>query len=135
MTLAKLIDGNNNVVATLEKDRWASYKSSVKTNGPPNKSKTLLGTLSIHTNTLIPISSSEISSLDAAKESELISSGQEKSKREQKLRKNLNLDGPHSGDLVEEAIVLTCWIALEAEHRLRYKILDLLEEIGESLGG
>jgi len=48
-----------------------------------------------------------------------------------KLTRDLNLGGSHSTDLTEEAIAFTCWIAIEAEHRLRYKILDLLEEIAE----
>jgi hypothetical protein len=52
-----------------------------------------------------------------------------------KANKNVNLDGPHTGDLLEETIVLTCWSAVEAEHRLRYKLLDLLQEIGETIGG
>ena len=69
------------------------------------------------------------------KENELISNGREKTKREKKRTKNLNLDGQHSGDLLEEAMVFTCWIALESEHRLRYKILDVLQQIGEILGG
>jgi hypothetical protein len=48
---------------------------------------------------------------------------------------DLNLDGTHDGNLTVDAIALTCWIVVEAEHRLRYKILDFLEEIGESAGG
>jgi len=48
---------------------------------------------------------------------------------------DLNLHGTHAGNLTADAIALTCWIVVEAEHRLRYKILDLLEEIGESAGG
>jgi hypothetical protein len=48
---------------------------------------------------------------------------------------DLNLHGFHAGNLTADAIALTCWIVVEAEHRLRYKVLDLLEEIGESAGG
>lgn len=48
---------------------------------------------------------------------------------------DLNLHGNHVGDLTEDAIALTCWIIVEAEHRLRYKILDVLEEIGENFEG
>jgi hypothetical protein len=48
---------------------------------------------------------------------------------------HLNLHGIHAGNLTVDAIALTCWIVVEAEHRLRYKILDVLEEIGESAGG
>ena len=51
----------------------------------------------------------------------------------EKLARDLNLQGLHSGDLTEEAVAFTCWIAVEAEHRLRYKVFDLLEEVAESL--
>jgi hypothetical protein len=53
-------------------------------------------------------------------------------KLSKKLTKTLNLRGSHSGEITEEAIAFTCWIAVEAEHRLRYKILDIIEEIAES---
>jgi hypothetical protein len=56
---------------------------------------------------------------------------QDMSKFSDKLTKDLNLQGLHSGEITEEAIAFTCWIATEAEHRLRYKILDLIEEIAE----
>ena len=49
--------------------------------------------------------------------------------------KILNLEGSHSGSLLEEAIIFTCWMAIESEHRMRWKIIDLLEEIGEAVGG
>lgn len=52
-----------------------------------------------------------------------------------KANKNVNLEGPHCGNLLEETIVLTCWCAVEAEHRLRYKVIDILQEIGETIGG
>jgi hypothetical protein len=45
---------------------------------------------------------------------------------------DLNLHGTHAGNLTVDAIALTCWIVVEAEHRLRYKVLDLLEEIAEN---
>ena len=60
---------------------------------------------------------------------------QDTSKFSKKLTRGLNLQGSHSGDITEEAIAFTCWIAVEAEHRLRYKIFDLIEEIAESFGG
>lgn len=49
--------------------------------------------------------------------------------------RDLNIHGSHTGNLTVDAIALTCWTVVEAEHRLRYKILDILEEIGESAGG
>lgn len=48
---------------------------------------------------------------------------------------DLNAHGFHAGNLTEDTIALTCWIVVETEHRLRYKLLDLLEEIGESAEG
>ena len=117
----KLVNADNVVIATFEKDRWCSFKSSEKCEGTPNKKKTYTGTLRIYTSThpapVINASSCGIKDGD------------------KKANKNVNLGGAHSGDLTEEAIVFTCWMAVEAEHRLRYKIFDLLEEIGESAGG
>ncbi|KAJ3537271.1 hypothetical protein NM208_g6381 [Fusarium decemcellulare] len=85
----KLIDSDGTVIATFEKDRWASYRRA---------------------------NAVEVSQNSKNKETS-----------------KLNLTGPHSGNLTEESIVFTCWMAVEAEHRLRYKILDLLEEIDASV--
>lgn len=52
-----------------------------------------------------------------------------------KDEKDLNPGGVHSGNLTEEAVVFTCWMAVEAEHRLRYKIPDFIEEVGEEFEG
>jgi hypothetical protein len=49
----------------------------------------------------------------------------------EKLIRDLNLQGSHSGGITEESIAFTCWIAVEAERRLRYKIFDLIKEITE----
>jgi hypothetical protein len=49
--------------------------------------------------------------------------------------KDLNPAGSHSGNLVDEAIAFTCWIVVEAEHRLRHKLPDFLEEVAENLEG
>ncbi|OBT76481.1 hypothetical protein VF21_03985 [Pseudogymnoascus sp. 05NY08] len=46
-----------------------------------------------------------------------------------------NLTGTHTGDIFEEAVVLSCWAALEAEHRIRHTILDILIAIAENAGG
>ncbi|KAL2108530.1 hypothetical protein VUR80DRAFT_3693 [Thermomyces stellatus] len=121
----KLVNADNVVVATFEKDRWCSFRRSEKCEGTPNKKKTYTGTLRIYAPSqpapaFDPPSSGPGGAANAGEEKET---------------KNLNLGGPHSGDLTEEAIAFTCWIAVEAEHRLRYKIFDLLEEVGESAGG
>lgn len=52
-----------------------------------------------------------------------------------KLTRDFDPPGSHIGDIVEEAIAFTCLIAIEVEHRLRYKILDLIQEIVESVEG
>lgn len=62
-------------------------------------------------------------------------SGEKPKKKTKKPSKNLNPGGHHAGNITEEAIVFTCWAAVEAEHRLRHKLEDLAEEIGESVGG
>jgi hypothetical protein len=49
--------------------------------------------------------------------------------------KRANFSGTHAGNLLADAIVMTCWATAEAEHRLRHKLLDLLQEIAESAGG
>lgn len=121
----QLVNADNVVVATFEKDRWCSFRRSEKCEGTPNKKKTYTGTLRIYAPShpapaFDPPSSGPGGAANAGEEKET---------------KNLNLRGPHSGDLTEEAIAFTCWIAVEAEHRLRYKIFDLLEEVGESAGG
>lgn len=46
-----------------------------------------------------------------------------------------NITGTHTGDIFEEAVVLSCWAALEAEHRIRHTILDILIAIAENAGG
>lgn len=45
-----------------------------------------------------------------------------------------NITGTHTGDIFEEAVVMTCWAALEAEHRIRHTILDILILIAENAG-
>lgn len=52
-----------------------------------------------------------------------------------RLDKNVHLGGEHVGNLTEEVIAFTCWMIIEAEHRLRYKIFDLLQEVGENAEG
>ncbi|KAH6973091.1 hypothetical protein BKA56DRAFT_635041 [Ilyonectria sp. MPI-CAGE-AT-0026] len=102
------------ILATVEKDRWAFVRPSERTGVPPNKKKSLVGTLRIY-----PAAYTE-----AASETDQLKQGSD-------TTINLNAGGSHSGNITEEAIVLTCWIAVEAEHRLRHKIFDLLEEIAE----
>ncbi|GAB1319297.1 HNH nuclease domain-containing protein [Madurella fahalii] len=123
----KLVDANNNIIATFEKDRWASYKKSERLGYPPNKKRLFLGKLRRYP-------AADAPSAAAVLENIRLSSPQDASGFSEKLTRDLNLQGPQSGDITEEAIAFTCWIAVEAEHRLRYKIFDLIEEIVEGLG-
>ncbi|KFX87209.1 hypothetical protein V490_08454 [Pseudogymnoascus sp. VKM F-3557] len=52
-----------------------------------------------------------------------------------KHRMGSNMTGTHTGDIFEEAVVMSCWAALEAEHKIRHLILDILIEIAENAGG
>ncbi|KAL4922786.1 hypothetical protein BDW62DRAFT_2952 [Aspergillus aurantiobrunneus] len=122
------------LIATLEKAMLGSRRS-IRTGSPPNKSKTLLGTLNIYDcpgDTIKHPSRSRDETLtsfmahvDAANTRP----------SDVKDEEGLNPDGVHSGNLTEDAIVFSCWIVVEAEHRLRCKILDFLEEIGEEIDG
>lgn len=49
-------------------------------------------------------------------------------------RMGRNMTGTHTGDIFEEAVVMACWAALEAEHRIRHTILDILIVIAENAG-
>ncbi|KAM0424212.1 hypothetical protein ACHAPT_010584 [Fusarium lateritium] len=118
----KLVSSDGTVIATLEKDRWATFKRSEKAGEPPNKKKSLLGSLCIYS---LPECNTEGLQLPAKYQAGHVPGNQKKE------RAKLNPTGPHSGNLTEETIVFTCWIAIEAEHRLRYKIFDLIEEVAE----
>ncbi|KAL6360093.1 hypothetical protein LRP88_05794 [Fusarium phalaenopsidis] len=120
-----LVSSDGTVIATLEKDRWATFRRSEKTGQPPNKKKELLGALRIYS---LPECNTEDLQLPAEYEAAM---NGEVSKKKKKETAKLNPKGPHSGNLTEEVIVFTCWIAVEGEHRLRYKVFDLLEEIAE----
>lgn len=124
LTSLQLVSSDGTVIATLEKDRWATYRRSEKTGQPPNKKKSLLGSLRIYS---LPECNTENLQLPPKYEAAM---NVEVSKQKKETAK-LNPKGPHSGNLTEEIIVFTCWIAVEGEHRLRYKIFDLLEEIAE----
>ncbi|KPM36924.1 hypothetical protein AK830_g9645 [Neonectria ditissima] len=131
----KLLDSDMNVLATISKDRWASFRPSERTDAPPNRKKSLVGTLHIYPAAYTKISLSEQERIGLGSGGRIVANSDEphcwNMGKGGEDSKNLNLGGSHSGDLTEEAIVLTCWIAIEAEHRLRHKIFDLLEEIAE----
>ncbi|KAL2848742.1 hypothetical protein BJX68DRAFT_102674 [Aspergillus pseudodeflectus] len=122
------------IIATFEKGLLGSPRS-IKTGGPPNKSKTLLGNLKLYDRagatgqhpmqTEYDQLTSFVAQVDAAntKPSDI------------QDENDLNPAGSHSGNLVDEAIAFTCWIVVEAEHRLRHKIPDFLEEVAENLEG
>ena len=127
---AQLVDVNNNVIATFEKDRWASYKRSEKLGRQPNKKRLFLGKLRRYPATDALSASAVLESIRSSS----LSHDSSSFNFSEKLARDLNLQGAHSGDITEEAIAFTCWIAVEAEHRLRYKVFDLIEEIAENLG-
>jgi hypothetical protein len=131
------VNSDNVVIATFEKERWASFKAAEKVGAPPNKRRTFLGKL--HIFPLAYVGATNRAESMAKKEDVLTENLNKMSdnmlKKKTKEDKILNLDGTHSGNLLEEAIVFTCWIAVEGEHRLRWKILDLLEEVAETAGG
>ncbi|KAL2163567.1 hypothetical protein VTH06DRAFT_5625 [Thermothelomyces fergusii] len=128
----KLVDADNNVVATFEKDRWASCKLSEKLGRPPNKQRSFVGTLRryySHPAAAPPPAAAAV--LEAVRSA---GPGAAAPGLPEKLTRDLNLQGTHAGDLTEEAIALTCWIAVEAEHRLRYVIFDFIEAALGSVG-
>ncbi|KPM42920.1 hypothetical protein AK830_g3610 [Neonectria ditissima] len=128
----KLVNSDNDVVATFEKDRWASFKKAEKFPGSANKKKSYLGTLTIYDSAY----SNSVSCIDDTKcTTSLDHLSTIRNRKNTDQAKDPNLNRPHSGDLTEEAIAFTCWIAIEAEHRLRYKIFDLLQAVAEVVGG
>ncbi|KAL2820960.1 hypothetical protein BDW59DRAFT_181306 [Aspergillus cavernicola] len=122
------------LIATFEKGVLGSLRS-IKTGGPPNKSKRIVGNLTIYDRSNGSLSSSVHTHRD--KHAGTVTDVDAANTQRSDLRdeQDLNPDGFHSGNLTEDAIVFTCWIVVEAEHRLRYKILDFLEEVGENIDG
>ncbi|KAK7427756.1 hypothetical protein QQZ08_005694 [Neonectria magnoliae] len=133
LKMRKLVNSDNEVVATFEKDRWASVKKAEKTTDSANKKKSYLGTLSIYPSAY---SDSTVSCIDHTKNNPPQDQCDNIRKRKNaNATKDPNLDRAHSGDLTEEAIVVTYWVVIEAEHRLHYKVFDVLQAIGEIVGG
>lgn len=107
------------VVATFEKKRWASYQRAEKSKGSFNKTRSLIGILRFFPHQF----NQTVADEDRASNTD-------------KAVLKQSLDDPlDKGALLEQNIALTCWIAVEAEHRQRYKSLDILQEIGEVIGG
>ncbi|EEH05720.1 conserved hypothetical protein [Histoplasma capsulatum G186AR] len=125
------------LIATFEKRRSARYHRSIKTGQPPNKKKSFIGVLCIYEEAYAMqiaddhgAGGSSVAAFTARVDA-LASNPRSRAKDE----KDLNPDGLHVGNFTEDMIALSCWIVEEAEHRLRYKIFDLLEEIGENAEG
>lgn len=136
---SQLVNSRHEVVATFEKDRWASYKPGKKTSIFPHKKRSYIGTLSIH-GTGQEATTEEVKQYyqDAAAQTRrtaLDDLDHRLTGNKAKEDENINLEGRHKGDLTEEAIAFTCWMVVEAEHRLRYRIFDLLAEVAENIGG
>lgn len=132
--LPQLVDSDRNVLATVNKDRWASFRASERTD-TPNRKKSLVGALHIYPAAYTKTTSSEQERLRLGSGGTIVANQDESHcwnmGKSGEDSPSMNAGGSHSGNLIEEAIVLTCWIAIEAEHRLRHKIFDLLEEIAE----
>ncbi|KAL4866276.1 hypothetical protein BDV12DRAFT_210623 [Aspergillus spectabilis] len=131
MKLIRLSD--HALIATFEKG-FLGCPESIRTGGPPNKSKSLLGNLKLYDPpnftfiNKIPTQHDKITNFMAQ-----VDAHNTKPSDIKDDEKDLNPDGKHSADLFEEAIAFTCWIVVEAEHRLRYKIPEFLEEVAENI--
>ncbi|OJD19534.1 hypothetical protein AJ78_00505 [Emergomyces pasteurianus Ep9510] len=127
---------DHTLIATFEKRRSAHYHRSIKTGQQPNKKKLFIGTLRVYEAYALPTGDnygaggSSVAAFTAKVDA--VASSR---RRRRKDEKHLNPDGSHEGNLTKDMIVLSCWIVSEAEHRLRYKVFDLLEEAGEHAGG
>ncbi|CAG9949420.1 unnamed protein product [Clonostachys rosea f. rosea IK726] len=133
----KLVNSKNQLVATFEKDRWAIFKPSEKWPETANKRKHYIGTLTMYPVDHVEFNSPGEESVNEKTSPEVTSdnNGEKLKKKTKRPNKNLNPGGHHAGNITEEAIVFTCWAVVEAEHRLRHKLEDLAEEIGEIVGG
>ncbi|KAL4888810.1 hypothetical protein BDV59DRAFT_205796 [Aspergillus ambiguus] len=106
------------LAATFEKSRWASFSGSIRSGGPPNKSKQFVGSLHTYAlpaasgNALVPVPEIRV-------EPDIV----------QDIHRGFTRE-----DELNDAIALTCWMAVEAEHRLRWKVVDVLQHLGEAAG-
>ncbi|KAK2809455.1 hypothetical protein FQN50_003723 [Emmonsiellopsis sp. PD_5] len=125
------------LIATLEKSRASSYRGSIKSGGPPNKKKQFTGTLRLYDEAYSTTSLNPKTDLSVPAEVTPQASAFASNPLSSKFKdeKGFNPNGPHAGNVIEDAIIISCWIVAEAEHRLRYKILDFLEEVGENADG
>ncbi|EEQ88285.1 hypothetical protein RJZ56_000446 [Blastomyces dermatitidis] len=125
------------LIATFEKRRSAHYHRSIKTGQPPNKKKLFIGALRVYEEAYeLPIGDNNgVGGSSVAAFTRRVDALASNPHSRAKDEKDLNPDGPHVGNLTEDMIMLSCWIVAEAEHRLRYKIFDVLQEIGENAGG
>jgi hypothetical protein len=136
--LVRVSDGA--VVATFRKKRWSFWNKKERKCGLPNKSKRFVGTLDIKKAAYDPSGHSNGSDGPIAMSKEIAASvsgwmSKLDAKPKAKNEKYLNPNGTHAANLTEDAIVVTAWIVTEAEHRLRWKLVDLLLEIAQNAGG
>ncbi|KAL4911166.1 hypothetical protein BDW74DRAFT_172630 [Aspergillus multicolor] len=132
MKLVRVSD--HTLIATFEKGVLGSRKS-VKTGESPNKAKTLLGKLRVYDiSEKSPMYPAELQKDHLTSLTARVDAGSTKPSNI-KDERDLNPNGFHSGNLTGDAIAFTCWIVVEAEHRLRCKILDFLEKVAENVQG
>ncbi|PGH21466.1 hypothetical protein AJ80_03257 [Polytolypa hystricis UAMH7299] len=120
----------------LQHSTSSTIRSSIKSDGPPNIKKTFIGKLDAYSGAYNPppanhgnASGSRLAALTGKVDEK---ASEPLSKKKKKEERDLNPDGSNTGNLTEDAIMLSGRIVAEAEHRCRYKILDILQEIGEN---
>jgi hypothetical protein len=98
-------------MATFSKSYFAAFGKTEKLGGPPNKKRVRLGSL------------------------RLLSAALERSPSVQQVAEEVEVHMEFTPEkFLEAAITFTAWVAVEAEHRLRHSLLDILEEIAEAAG-
>ncbi|KAL4881180.1 hypothetical protein BJY04DRAFT_218358 [Aspergillus karnatakaensis] len=120
------------LIATFEKGLLKNPRA-IKTGQPPNKCKKPLGNLTLYHPPDFTFKN-EIPQHDkVTRFMAQVDAHNTKPSDIKDDEKDLNPNGTHSGNILEEAIVFTCWTVVEAEHRLRYKIPEFFQEIAENL--
>ncbi|KAF9893949.1 hypothetical protein FE257_008920 [Aspergillus nanangensis] len=108
---------DNALIAGVDKRRWATFESSIRSEGPPNQSKRWTGTLYFYDPSAADAEYGVIPAIRVVDEDATTSH---------------HVNEPSE---LTDAITITCWIVVEAEHRLRMLVLDYLQQAGKEGGG